>query len=143
MGDPVVKVYAGREVRFCCDDCIGKFEKDQTKYWNKVDEEIIGEQLMHYPLETCIVSGHELVEEGDHAAVNVVYDNRLVRLCCADVPYRRRPTGAPRVLRQAPRTRRRPRPDWPPRKPSSRRRSAASTRLAPPSRSASQQRTPA
>ncbi|HZW10417.1 MAG TPA: hypothetical protein VFF69_10985, partial [Phycisphaerales bacterium] len=84
MGEPVVKVYEGREVRFCCDDCIGKFEENQAKYWREVDEEIIAEQLMHYPLATCIVSGHELTEEGDHAAVNVVYDNRLIRLCCAD-----------------------------------------------------------
>jgi YHS domain-containing protein len=84
MGEPVVKVYDGREVRFCCDDCVGKFEADKAKYWNKADDQIIAEQLMHYPLDTCIVSGHELAEEGDHAAVNVVYDNRLVRLCCAD-----------------------------------------------------------
>lgn len=84
MGDPVVKVYDGREVRFCCDRCVGKFEKDQQTYWSKVDEEIIAEQLVHYPLGSCPISDHELVEREEHGAVNVVYDNRLIRLCCAD-----------------------------------------------------------
>lgn len=28
MGDAVVKVYKGQEVKFCCNGCIKKFEKD-------------------------------------------------------------------------------------------------------------------
>ncbi len=28
MGDAVVKVYQGQEVKFCCSGCIKKFEKD-------------------------------------------------------------------------------------------------------------------
>lgn len=84
MGDAVIKVYEGREVRFCCDKCVSKFEADPAGYWKKVDEQIIVEQMMHYPLDTCPISGHELLDEGDHKPVNVVYDNRLIRLCCED-----------------------------------------------------------
>ena len=82
MGAPVVRVYDGREVRFCCKSCIKKFEAKQADYWAKVDEEIIAEQLVHYPLSTCVVSGDSLTEDGEDVAVNVVIDNRLVRLCC-------------------------------------------------------------
>ena len=32
MGKPVVIHYKGTEVRFCCNDCVGKFQKDPDKY---------------------------------------------------------------------------------------------------------------
>lgn len=81
MGDPVVKQYDGREVRFCCAACVGKFEADRDEYINQIDEKIIEQQLMHYPIDTCIVAGGELGSMGD--PVNLVYNNRLVRFCCA------------------------------------------------------------
>lgn len=84
MGDPVVQVYDGREVRFCCEKCRPKFEADQARYWGEIDEQIIAEQLPHYPLGACPVSGHELLSDEDHEPVNVVRDNRLIRLCCED-----------------------------------------------------------
>ena len=37
MGEPVVKVYAGREVRFCCPGCVKKFEADKAGYLAKID----------------------------------------------------------------------------------------------------------
>src|SRR5712675_516899 len=37
MGDPVVKDYDGREVRFCCAMCPPNFEKDQDKSFAKLD----------------------------------------------------------------------------------------------------------
>lgn len=80
MGDPVVKVYDNREVRFCCAGCIGRFESDKAKYWGEIDKKIIGQQLMHYPIGTCIVTGERL--EAD--ALNHVHNNRLVRLANAD-----------------------------------------------------------
>lgn len=82
MGDPIVKQYDGREVRFCCAGCIDKFEADLDASWKKVDEAIVKDQLRYYPLETCVVSGEPLAENGEDIAVNTVYGNRLVRLCC-------------------------------------------------------------
>lgn len=37
MGDPVVKIHEGREVKFCCKGCIKKFDKDPAKYLAEVD----------------------------------------------------------------------------------------------------------
>lgn len=82
MGDPVVRKYEGREVRFCCEGCIGRFEADPIAAWRKIDEAIIKDQMRYYPLETCVVSGEPLIEEGKDIATNAVYGNRLVRLCC-------------------------------------------------------------
>ncbi|MEK7484584.1 MAG: YHS domain-containing protein [Planctomycetota bacterium] len=36
MGDPIVKVYEGQEVKFCCKGCIKKFEADQETYLKKI-----------------------------------------------------------------------------------------------------------
>lgn len=36
MGDPVTKVYAGQEVKFCCKPCVKKFEANQSKYLAKL-----------------------------------------------------------------------------------------------------------
>lgn len=80
MGDPVVKVYNNREVRLCCAGCIGEFEGNQARYWGKIDEKIIEQHLMHYPIDTCIVTGEKLGAD----AVNHVHNNRLVRLANAD-----------------------------------------------------------
>src|SRR5690348_12512086 len=44
MGDPVVKVYDGREVRFCCPACPPKFEADKAGSLAKLDEKIIKDQ---------------------------------------------------------------------------------------------------
>lgn len=79
MGEPIVKMYDGREVRLCCAGCIGKFEADTPGYFAKIDERIAADQARFYPLATCVVSGEPL---GD-SAVDLVYGNRLVRLCCA------------------------------------------------------------
>src|SRR4051812_40420457 len=37
MGEPVVKEYDGREVRFCCKSCPPKFEKDTAASMAKLD----------------------------------------------------------------------------------------------------------
>ena len=80
MGDPVVKTYGGREVRFCCGGCIKKFEADKDAYWKKIDKEIIETQLPFYPLTECLISGGKLGSMGD--PIDHVYNNRLVRFCC-------------------------------------------------------------
>jgi len=80
MGEPVVKVYDNREVRFCCAGCIDEFEADKARHWGEIDAKIVEQQLMHYPINTCIVTGERL----DDDAVNDVHNNRLVRLANAD-----------------------------------------------------------
>jgi hypothetical protein len=81
MGDPVTKMYEGREVKFCCNMCPEKFEKDQATFMKKLDDAIIAKQKPDYPLETCIVSGEAFGGEmGD--PVDFVYDNQYFKLCC-------------------------------------------------------------
>ena len=40
MGDAVVKVYKGQEVKFCCNGCIKKFEKDIDGNLKKLDADM-------------------------------------------------------------------------------------------------------
>jgi hypothetical protein len=76
MGDPVVAVFEEREVKFCCDRCPGRFEKDVKASLAKLDEAIVASQKSLYPLETSVVSGEKLGSK----AVEFVYGNRLVRV---------------------------------------------------------------
>ncbi len=76
MGDPVVKVYDGREVRYCCNGCPKKFEKDLQQSLAKLDTKIIADQGPFYPLKTSLVTSKNLP---DHPA-EFAYGNRLVRL---------------------------------------------------------------
>lgn len=76
MGDPVVKLYDGREVRFCCDSCPPKFEKDLAKSLTSLDAAIIKDQGPIYPLKTSVVTGKDLP---DHP-FEFVHGNRLIRL---------------------------------------------------------------
>jgi YHS domain-containing protein len=39
MGQPVVIVYRGREIKFCCPDCPPQFNKDPEKYLKKLAAE--------------------------------------------------------------------------------------------------------
>jgi YHS domain-containing protein len=82
MGDPIIKQYNGREVRFCCNMCIGRFEKNTESYFKQIDEQMIADQLPYYPMSTCVVSGEALSEDGEDTAINIIHANRLVRLCC-------------------------------------------------------------
>jgi len=45
------------------------------------DDASIEDQLLHYPLENCLVSGAPLGSMGD--PINMLVDGRLVKLCCA------------------------------------------------------------
>lgn len=76
MGEPVVKVYDGREVRFCCPACPEKFEKELVKNIDTLDEAIVKDQLPLYPLDTSVVSGKKLPEK----PIDWAYNNRLIRL---------------------------------------------------------------
>jgi hypothetical protein len=37
MGEPVVIIHEGREIKFCCDSCIPKFNRDPEKYLSELD----------------------------------------------------------------------------------------------------------
>lgn len=76
MGDPVVKSYDGREVRFCCPACPPKFEKDLPASLNKLNDKLIKDQRPLYPLKTSVVTGKDLPA----TPVEFVYGNRLVLL---------------------------------------------------------------
>ena len=82
MGDPVVKTIDGREVKFCCNSCVGKYEKDQASFSKKLDDAIIAAEKPNYPVETCVVSGEPLGHSDMGDPVDLVYQNRLVRFCC-------------------------------------------------------------
>jgi YHS domain-containing protein len=83
LSEQVIDVHEGREVRTCCKNCLTKFKAEPEKYLKAADEAIIAEQLPHYPLKTCVVETADVLPAGAHGeAVNVVYKNRLVRLCC-------------------------------------------------------------
>ena len=79
--EPVVKEIDGREVKFCCGGCAGKYEADPATYGAKLDALIVEQQKDDYPMTTCVISGHELGGMGE--VVDYVYQNRLVRFCCA------------------------------------------------------------
>jgi hypothetical protein len=81
MGDPVITMYGDREVRFCCAACVPQFEEDRESYLKRIDEQIIATHLPYYPLESCIVAGGKLGSMGEPD--NYIYQNRLVRFCCA------------------------------------------------------------
>lgn len=76
MGDPVVRLYDGREVRYCCGGCIKRFEKDLAASLSALDAKIIADQGPLYPLATSVVSGKKLPEKANE----FVFGNRLVRV---------------------------------------------------------------
>jgi len=82
MGDTIVEVIDGREVRFCCDKCPPKFKEDKTAQFKKLDALMIKQQLPFYPINTCVISGESLDFHG--GVVNFIYGNRLFRTCCND-----------------------------------------------------------
>lgn len=84
MGDPVIYNYNGREIRFCCHNCVKKFEANPDKYIKQIDADIVKQQKPYYPLDTCVVTGEKLGE--DEPVVDFVYNNRLFELCCNDCP---------------------------------------------------------
>jgi hypothetical protein len=82
MGEPVSKVYDGKEVKFCCGGCPAKYEADRAKYDAQIEADLIASQTPYYPLDTCVVSGKKLGAMGE--PVNYIDGNTLVRFCCRD-----------------------------------------------------------
>lgn len=83
MGDAISYDHEGRDVRFCCEACVGKFKKNPADFLAKADKLIIEQQMKTYPLDTCVVMDTEALGSEDMGdPVNLVYKNRLVRFCC-------------------------------------------------------------
>ncbi|MFO0833749.1 MAG: hypothetical protein U0638_02170 [Phycisphaerales bacterium] len=79
MGEPIVRLYDGREVRFCCKSCPPKFEKDMTASFAALDDQIIKDQGPFYPLKTSVGTGKDL-PVAPAKPFELVYGNRLIRL---------------------------------------------------------------
>ncbi len=79
-GAPIIMMYEDREIRFCCKGCVMPFQKKSAELLEMIDKKIIEQQLPYYPMMTCPVSEEPLTAMGE--PVNLVYNNRLVRLCC-------------------------------------------------------------
>lgn len=77
---PVNLIYKNRLVRFCCGDCVPKFQKNPGEYLKKLDTAVIEKQSPTYALDVCPISGEKLGGMGE--PVNKVVGNRLVKLCC-------------------------------------------------------------
>jgi len=79
---PVAADYNGRQLLFASQKNADQFKADPKTYLAKVDKQMIEQQKALYPLTTCVVSGDKLGGMGE--GVDVIFNNRLVRLCCAD-----------------------------------------------------------
>lgn len=103
MGDPIIKLHAGREVRFCCAGCIDAFEKDPEKYLSKADEAIIEQQKVFYPLNYCIIDTAESVSGNPEQDSFSVVGNRLFIYCCppCDEKVRAEPAKYIEILDEA------------------------------------------
>lgn len=73
-------ISSGRELKFCCLECVAPFVKDPSAGIASLESQIVASQKDNYPLKTCIISGHELGGMGE--PVNYVHGNTLVRFCC-------------------------------------------------------------
>lgn len=82
MGDPIEVTAQGRAVKLCCKGCSKKFQANPQKYLAVVDEAIAAQQRPYYMIDTCVVSGEPLVEDGKDIGIDVVVKNRLFRICC-------------------------------------------------------------
>lgn len=81
MGDPILVMHEGREIRLCCKGCVEDFNANAEEYLKEIDAAIIAQQMHFYPTTECVVSGESLEGE-DASPIDYVYGNRLVRFCC-------------------------------------------------------------
>lgn len=79
MGTPVDMVVDGQLVRLCCPSCKKGVEKEKVAILKSINDAVIAQQSVGYPLETCPISGKKMDKPVDH-----VVGTRLVRFCCND-----------------------------------------------------------
>ena len=76
--DAVTFTTNGRTFRTCCTECQRTIEQDAELWSRQVDAVNIKEQLVSYPMTTCVVSGRELGTN----SVTGMHEDTLVRFCC-------------------------------------------------------------
>ena len=79
--EPVVVQHNGRELRFANNANAATFKADPKGYLAKLDKQLIEQQAPFYPNKVCAATGEALGGMGE--TINVIHNNRLVRLCCA------------------------------------------------------------
>lgn len=79
MGEPVDMIVDGHLVRLCCGSCKKGVEKDKVAIIKSIEDAVIAQQSVGYPMETCPISGKKMEKP-----VNHVVGTRLVRFCCND-----------------------------------------------------------
>lgn len=79
MGKPHVIVADGQQIKFCCSNCVGDYEKDKAGFAKKLAAAEAAAKP--YPLEKCVVS-----DDGfDHGKpYTFAYEGQKVNLCCKD-----------------------------------------------------------
>lgn len=81
-GSAKIEMIDGREVRFCCADCVKEFMKDSKAGHELMDKKIVEATKATYPLKECLVSGEKLGEMGEPVMYVYRPTNQLVELCC-------------------------------------------------------------
>lgn len=77
---PTILIHAGRQLKFCCIECVGPYTKSPETMISNLEEQIRINQRDKYALKDCVVSGHPLGSMGD--PVEWVHGNTLVKFCC-------------------------------------------------------------
>lgn len=90
-GQDVVIRQENRELRTCDEECREELLGNYYSFLKLIDEQIVLEQSDCYPLETCLVCGKSL--EGKDP-LEVVFRNRLFRVCRDDCRYEIEPEPA-------------------------------------------------
>lgn len=78
MGEPVVFVHEGQQIKFCCEGCRKDFNQDPKKYLAKVGE--AAKKVKKYPLKTCLISGEPVGEDSPAS----IFKGQEVKFCCQD-----------------------------------------------------------
>ena len=79
MGEPVNMVVDGHLVRLCCGSCKKGVEKDKAVVIKKIEEAVVAQQSIGYPMEKCATCAMKMEKP-----VNHVVGTRLVRFCNND-----------------------------------------------------------
>ncbi|CAN5384567.1 hypothetical protein BH09SUM1_BH09SUM1_03400 [soil metagenome] len=74
----------GREFRVNSEEEATAFKAAPEKFTKDVDAKIIEKEKGDYPLTTCVITGEKLGASEEMKPIDYVYNNRLVRFCCAN-----------------------------------------------------------
>ncbi len=79
----------GQQIRVCCEECVEKYFEQRLRWNEKIEKQLIAQQMQHYPLKKCVVDDAPLLEFAPgFGTINHVCRNRLFRLCsgkCRDL----------------------------------------------------------